>query len=148
MKVTYTTTVLGFGNHAAIKIPDSQLAKLGANKRAPLRITINGYSYHSTATGVDGKCMVVFPTRDRLASGVAAGDTIRVTMELESGYRHVDIPQLLLNSLHQQGLLDVFMAMNYTNRKAYCRLVADAKTEATQQRRVQKIIAALTTTKE
>ena len=55
MKATYQTVVIGHGKHASIEIPDEILAKLGANKRAPLKITINGYTYQSTATGVDGK---------------------------------------------------------------------------------------------
>ena len=50
MKTTYQTTVLGFGNHAAIQIPDENLAELGGNKRAPLKVTVNGYTYQSTAT--------------------------------------------------------------------------------------------------
>ena len=39
----------------------------------------------STATGMDGKCLVIFPTRDREASGVASGDRVMVTLELDDG---------------------------------------------------------------
>ncbi|MDB5185291.1 MAG: hypothetical protein JWN38_1099 [Candidatus Saccharibacteria bacterium] len=143
MKTTYQTTVIGFGNHASIEIPDKNLAEIGGNKRAPLKITINGYTYQSTATGVDGKCMVVFPTRDRDASGAAAGDRITVTLELDDGYRHVDVPDALKDALAVNGLSEVFHDQTYSKRKEFAKQVGDAKAEETRARRIEKIIAQL-----
>jgi bifunctional DNA-binding transcriptional regulator/antitoxin component of YhaV-PrlF toxin-antitoxin module len=140
MKTTYETVVIGHGNHASIEIPDKNLAEIGANKRAPLKITINGYTYQSTATGVDGKCMVVFPTRDREASGAAAGDRITVTLELDDGYRHVDVPDALSNVLAVNGLSETFHDLTYSKRKEFARQVNDAKAEETRNRRIEKII--------
>jgi bifunctional DNA-binding transcriptional regulator/antitoxin component of YhaV-PrlF toxin-antitoxin module len=140
MKTTYQTVVIGFGNHASIEIPDINLAEIGGNKRAPLKITINGYTYQSTATGVDGKCMVVFPTRDREASGAAAGDRITVTLELDDGYRHVDAPATLSEALTLNGLSEAFHNLTYSKRKEFARQVSDAKTEETRARRIEKII--------
>ena len=92
MAVTYTTVILGFDNHAAIEIPDQVLTKLGASRRAQLIVTVNGHTYRSTSTGMNGKCLVVFPQKDRDASGIAAGDKTKVTLELEVGRRDVEIP--------------------------------------------------------
>lgn len=143
MRTSYTTTILGFGNHAAIEIPEEQLQVLGANKRAPLKVTLNGYTYQSTATVMDGKCLVVFPTRDREASGVKAGDTLEVILELDSGYREVEVPAELQTALEQAGLQDTFVALAYSRRKEYARQVAEAKAPETKERRIQKIIAEL-----
>lgn len=140
MKTTYETVVLGFGNHAAIEIPDKNLAEIGGNMRAPLKITINDYTYQSTATGVDGKCLVVFPTRDREASGAAAGDTITVTLELDSGYRRVDMPAALSEALAARGLSETFHDLNYSKRKEFARQVSEAKADETRTRRIKKII--------
>jgi bifunctional DNA-binding transcriptional regulator/antitoxin component of YhaV-PrlF toxin-antitoxin module len=140
MKTTYETVVIGFGNHASIEIPDKNLAEIGGNKRAPLKITIDGYTYQSTATGVDGKCMVVFPMRDREAAGVAAGDQITVTLELDDGYREVDMPAELSDALHANGLSDVFHELNYSRRKEFARQVAEAKAKETRDRRIEKIV--------
>ena len=139
MVTTYKTVIVGFGNHAAIHIPNENLAELGANRRAPLKITVNGYTYQSTATGVDGKCMVVFPTRDRVASGVAAGDEVMITLELDNGYRTVDMPAELTEALVADGLSDVFHSLTYSRRKEYARQVAEAKAPETKERRIQKI---------
>jgi bifunctional DNA-binding transcriptional regulator/antitoxin component of YhaV-PrlF toxin-antitoxin module len=143
MKTTYETVVIGFGNHASIEIPDKNLAEIGGSKRAPLKITINGYTYQSTATGVDGKCMVVFPTRDREASGAAAGDRVTVTLELDDGYRQVDVPAALTSALAVNGLTETFHDLTYSKRKEFARQVSEAKAQETKTRRIEKIIAQL-----
>jgi bifunctional DNA-binding transcriptional regulator/antitoxin component of YhaV-PrlF toxin-antitoxin module len=143
MKTTYDTIVFGFGNHASIEIPDKNLAEIGGNKRAPLKITINGYTYQSTATGVNGKCMVVFPTRDREASGAVAGDRVTVTLELDDGYRHVDVPSALRDALAARNLSATFNDLTYSKRKEFARQVSDAKSEETRARRIEKVIALL-----
>lgn len=143
MKTTYETVVIGFDNHASIEIPDKNLAEIGGNRRAPVKITINGYTYQSTATGVDGKCMVVFPTRDREASGAAAGDKVTVTLELDDGYRHVDVPPALATALKANSLSETFHDLTYSKRKEFARQVAEAKADDTRERRVQKVISSL-----
>ncbi len=140
MKTTYQTVVIGFDNHASIEIPDKNLKEIGGNKRAPVKVTINGYTYQSTATGVDGKCMVVFPTKDREASGAKAGDLISVTLELDDGYRHVDVPKSLEEALASKALVDKFSKLNYSSRKEFARMVNDAKAEETKNRRIEKIV--------
>jgi hypothetical protein len=143
MKTTYQTFVIGHGNHASIEIPDKNLKELGANKRAPLKITVNNHTYQSTATAVDGKCMVVFPEKDRAAAKSASGDYITVTLELDSGYRSVDIPEELKHSLETHDLSEAFRNLIYSNRKEFARQVREAKAEETKKRRIKKIIAIL-----
>lgn len=143
MKTTYQTIVIGEGNHASLEIPDEQLAVIGGNRRAPLKITINGYTYQSTATGVNGRCRVVFPMRDREASGAAAGDTVTVTLELDDGYRRVDVPAALSQVLAANGLGEAFHNLTYSKRKEFARQVAEAKAAETQNRRIEKIVASL-----
>lgn len=143
MKTSYQTVVIGYGNHASVEIPDKNLAEIGGNKRAPLKVTINGYTYQSTASGVGGRCMVVFPTRDREASGVAAGDRITVTLELDNGYRHIDVPVALSDALDIKGLSRTFHNLTYSKRKEFSRQVNDAKTDETRARRIQKVVNAL-----
>ena len=143
MKTTYETVVLGFGNHAAIEIPPEQLAALGGNKRMPLKVTVKDYTYQSTAAVMDGQTLVVFPTKDRQTSGVASGDRVMVTLELDSGYRKVDVPAELKVALEEAGLWQKFYDSNYSTRKEYARGVREAKAEETKARRVEKIVEQL-----
>jgi hypothetical protein len=143
MKTTYETVVLGYGNHAAIEIPKKNLAEIGGNKRAPLKVTVKHHTYQSTATVMDGKCLVVFPTRDRVASGVASGDKVTVTLQLDAGYREVEMPGALSVALESENLTDEFNSLVYSKRKEHARSVAEAKAEETRQRRIAKVLDSL-----
>lgn len=90
--------------------------------------------------------MVVFPTRDREASGVWAGDRVSVTLELDDGYREVEVPAELREALEAHKLATVFHDLTYSKRKEFARQVAEAKSEETRTRRVQKVIDSLPST--
>lgn len=143
MSVTYTTTVIGHGNHAALEVPDEVLAELGTNKRAPLKVSINGYNFQTTATGVDGKCMIPFAMKDREGSGTKAGDVIEVTVELDSGHREVEMHPELVSALAAASLTEVFEALTYSKRKEFARQVNEAKADETRAKRIQKVIESL-----
>lgn len=140
MSITYETRVIGEGNHASLLIPDEVLSKLGANRRAPLKITVNGHTYRSTSTGVAGECRVVFPQRDRDQANAAAGDLVAVTLELELGHREVEVPPQLNAALVKAGLRKTFEELTYSKRKEFSRQVTEAKTEETRVKRIQRII--------
>ena len=143
MAVSYTTEVLGEGNHASLLIPEWVLTELNANKRAPLKVTINGHTYQSTAVGVAGQCRVVFPQKERVAAGASSGETVTVHLELDAGYREVEIPEELLEGLSLAHLEDAFSELSYSKRKEFARSVREAKAADTKSRRVQAVIESL-----
>lgn len=145
MSVTYMTDVIGEGNHASLLIPDAVLAELGTNKRAPLIVTINGHTYRSTAVGVAGECRVVFPSKDRLAAGAIAGDTVEVHLELDTGHREVLLHPELESALVAAGARERFEALSYSKRREFARQVDEAKAEDTRARRVAKVLESLGT---
>jgi bifunctional DNA-binding transcriptional regulator/antitoxin component of YhaV-PrlF toxin-antitoxin module len=147
VSVTYETDVLGEGNHASLLIPQWVLDKLQTNKRAPLKVTINGHTYQSTAVGVDGECRVVFPSAERLAANAKAGDSVEVTLELDSGYRTVEMHPELDAALSKSDLAEVFSKLSYSKRKELARQVNEAKAEDTRLRRIEKVLEALKTEK-
>lgn len=143
MAVTYKTKVIGYKNHASLAIPDEVLEKLGSNRRAPLKVTINDHTYQSTATAVDGECRVVFPHKNREASGVKAGDLVSVTLELDSGTREVEMPDELLVALAKTKLTEKFASLTYSKRKEFARQVSEAKADETKLKRIEKVLASL-----
>ena len=141
--MTYSTVVIPDGNHASIAIPDTILAELGGNRRAALRVTINGHTYESTATAVNGECRVVFPSANRAAAGAAGGDTVEVTLELITGYREVELHPEFAKALDEAGLRAGFDELAYSHRKEYARAIAEAKADKTRQRRIASAIDAI-----
>lgn len=140
MAVKYETEVLGEGNHASLLIPDWVLEELKTNKRAPLKVTVNGHTYQSTAVGVAGECRVVFPSAERKAAKVSSGDIVEVTLELDSGYREVQMPAELVKAVKSNGLTKTFADLSYSKRKEFARQVSEAKTEETLLRRIDKVL--------
>lgn len=140
MAVVYETQVIGDGNHASLLIPQWVLDELGTNKRAPLKVTVNGHTYQSTAVGVAGECRVVFPSADRVAAGAVAGDLVEVSLELDSGYRQVEMPDALQQALEVAGVWELFSGLSYSKRKEFARQVAEAKAEETRLRRIAKVV--------
>ncbi len=142
MTVSYKTRIVREGNHASLEIPDAVLAELGANKRAPLIVTVNGHSYRSTAVGVDGGCRVVFPQRERELAGVSVG-LVSVDLQLDSGYREVDVPPELAEVLTQNNIREEFNGFSYSQRREWVRSVADAKKQETRAKRIDGIVVAI-----
>ncbi len=50
----FTTTIVGDGNKAGIEVPDEIVDGLGAGKRPPVVVTINGQSYRSSIAVMGG----------------------------------------------------------------------------------------------
>jgi antitoxin component of MazEF toxin-antitoxin module len=143
MQTTFDTVILGFGNNAGIEVPAANLEALGSGKRPPVVVTVGNYSYRSTVGGMSGRTLIPLPKAHRDAAGLKAGDAVTVTLVLDDGPRSVDVPPLLQAALEQAGLAEKFAALAYSKRKEFARQVAEAKTDATRERRIEKVLQAL-----
>lgn len=140
---TFTTKLLGFGNNTGIEVPPANIAELGSSKKPPIEVSVNGYTYKSTVAVMNGRYMISFAKAHREASGIQAGDQIKVVLVLDEGVREVVIPEQLRTSLQNENLLEAFNKLAYSSRKEAVRQVNDAKAEETRGRRIEKIVASL-----
>jgi bifunctional DNA-binding transcriptional regulator/antitoxin component of YhaV-PrlF toxin-antitoxin module len=122
-------------------VPEKNILELGTNKRPPVNVNVNGFTYKSTVAVMGGRYMISFPKANRVATGLKAGDEIRVILELDEGVREVVVPQALQDALKKNSLSEKFAKLAYSKRKEYARLVNDAKADDTRNRRIEKIIA-------
>jgi antitoxin component of MazEF toxin-antitoxin module len=143
METTFETAILGFGNNTGIEVPPANLAALGSSKRPPVTVTVNGYTYDSTVGVMGGRTLISLPKAHREAAGLKAGDAVSVTLVLVDGPRQVEVPAQLLAALEIAGLAARFEQLAYSKRKEHARQVSEAKTDATRDRRIEKVIAAL-----
>ncbi len=141
----FRTTILQAGKTAAgIRVPDEVVESLGAGKRPPVRVTINGYSYRNTIAVVDGVFMVGVSNEHRAASGLAGGDEVEVDIELDSSPREVIIPPALQAALDADpAARATFEKLSYSNRSWHVLQVEGTRNEETRQRRLAKSIEAL-----
>ncbi len=146
MKVTYTTTITqeeGL-NATGIPVPAEVVAAFGQGKRPKVVVHIGGHSYRSTVAAYGDVYMLPLSQERRAAAGVEAGQTVEITLELDTQPRTVDVPDHLAAALAEQpGLRAAFDALSYSARKEHVRQVETAKAAETRQRRIDKIVAGL-----
>jgi|SRR5581483_10334781 len=143
MRTTFDTVILGAGNNTGIEVPPDALDALGAGKRPPVVVTVGSYTYRSTPGVMGGRSMISLSKAHREAAGLKAGDPVSVTLELEQGPRPVDVPAELEAALAAAGLTDEFARQSYSKRKEFARQVAEAKAEATRDRRIARVLDSL-----
>ncbi|MGF4044352.1 YdeI/OmpD-associated family protein [Paenarthrobacter nitroguajacolicus] len=140
----FTTTIVGDGNKAGIEVPDAIVEGLGAGKRPPVVVTINGQSYRSSIAVMGGKYMVGVSSANRELTGAAAGDTVDVGLEVDTEPRVVELPADLTAALEAEPEAKAFYGtLNYSSQRRYVEPIGDAKTEETRARRIAKVVADL-----
>lgn len=141
----YTTTIVQSGGHTTgIEVPEDVMAALGPGKRHPVRVSLNGHTYRSSAVSYQGRFMISLSAENRDAAGVVGGDEVEVDVELDTEPRVVEVPEALAQALAADDHAKMFYdSLSVSKQKRFTVPVADAKTEETRQRRVDKAMQAL-----
>jgi hypothetical protein len=127
-----------------IVIPNDVLAALGAGKKPPVKVVVNGYAYRSTVATVDGNFMVGFSADHRAASGLKGGDPIEVSIELDTEPRTVELPADFEAALNADAKAKATFEKLSNSLKGYnVSQVTGTKNPETRQRRIEKAIATL-----
>ncbi len=142
-----TTLVQGESkNVVGIVVPPEVVAALGAGKRPPVKVTLNGYAYRGAVAVMGGDYMVGVAAEHRAKAGVAGGETLEVDIEFDAAPRTVDVPDDLAAVLEAAGVAAAFAGLAPSHRKEHVRAINEAKTPETRTRRidaaVQKVLAA------
>lgn len=142
----FRTTLEAAGKTATgFRVPPEVVAALGKGKRPPVVVTLNGtYTYRNTVAVYGDEYLLGVSAEHRAASGVAAGDTITVDLELDTAPREIVEPPDLAAALDADVAARArFDALSPSNRGAVVALVTGAKTDETRQRRIEKAVASL-----
>ena len=127
-----------------IPVPDEVVAGLGPGKRHAITVTLNGHSYRSSVAPYRGTYMIALSAENRIKAGVAGGDEVDVTIELDDKPRTVDEPELLSVALAADpAARTAFDALSYSNQRRHVLAIEGAKTDATRQRRLDAVLAEL-----
>lgn len=142
----FRTEVLGTGGSTAgIVVPDDVVQALGGGKRAKVVVTVHGFTYRTSVAPMDGRFLVPISAERRAAAGVAAGDAVDVTLELDTAPREVTVPDDLAAALDDRpGARARFDALSFSNRQRHVLSVEGAKAAETRARRVEKVVAEMT----
>ncbi|MFL6604839.1 MAG: YdeI/OmpD-associated family protein [Steroidobacteraceae bacterium] len=98
-----------------------------------------GYTYRSTMAVMGGKYMVGVSADVRAAAKVAGGDSITVSVELDSAPRDVTVPVELQRALaHNAKARALFESLSYSKKRLYTLPIERGKTDETRQRNLAK----------
>lgn len=139
----FTATVEASGKTATgIEVPADVVEKLGAGKRPPVRVTINGYTYRTSIGVMGGRCLIPVSADVRKAAGVAAGDELDVDLDLDTAPRVLAVPADLAQAM-DPDTRRFFDSLSYSRRQRFVLPIEQAKTPETRQRRIDKALTAL-----
>jgi Bacteriocin-protection, YdeI or OmpD-Associated/Domain of unknown function (DUF1905) len=127
-----------------IEIPPEVVESLGAGKKPPVAVTINGHTYRSTVASRSGRFLVGVSAENRAAADVAAGDKIEVELELDDKPREVRVPDDLAAALDRDAKAKSFFEeLTYSQKKWYVLPIEEAKKQETRERRLDKALQML-----
>jgi bacteriocin resistance YdeI/OmpD-like protein/uncharacterized protein DUF1905 len=131
-------TTMGF------QVPPEIVEKLGAGKRPPVRVTINGYTYRSTVAPMSGVFMMGLSAENRAGAKVTGPGVIDVDMELDTAPREVTVPPDFAKALAAEpAAKKTFDGLSFSNKSAHVFPIQSAKSDETRQRRIAKSIETL-----
>lgn len=141
----FTTTVLLARKTATgLPVPSDVIDALGAGKRPPVVVTLDGgYTYRSTVGVMNEQFLVPLSAEHRAAAGLEAGDTVEVRIEVDAQPRVVDVPADLAAALHGAGVRAAFDTLSNSRQRAIVDPVEQAKAPETRQRRIEKAVESL-----
>ncbi len=140
--VTFDTTVAATGNNTGIVVPAGVIGRLGAGKRPPVLVSVNGYEYRNTVGVMGGKHMISISAAIRKATGLAGGDPIQVTLTLADTPQEVNVPDDFAAALAADERAGAFFAaLSNSVQRFHVGNITAAKSADTRQRRIGKAIA-------
>ncbi|OKJ55616.1 YdeI/OmpD-associated family protein [Streptomyces sp. CB02115] len=141
----FSTTMFRTGNNTGIEVPVAVVEALGAGKRPPVNVTVNGYAYRSTIAPMGGRYLIPFSADKRAETGIGGGDAIEVELTLDTASRAVAPPEDLAAALAgAPGAAEAFAALPPGRQKAHVTSIEGAKAQETRERRIAKTVAELT----
>ncbi len=127
-----------------IPVPAEVIDGLGGGKRPPVGVTIGDHTFRTTVGSVGGVPRIPVSAAVRAAAGIAAGDVLDVTVELDTEPREMALPADLAAALEARpDARQFFDGLSPSRRKAYATWVESAKKAETRARRVEKAVVML-----
>jgi bacteriocin resistance YdeI/OmpD-like protein/uncharacterized protein DUF1905 len=130
------------GTGTFVEVPLDVPAVFG-RVRAPVRVTINGFTWRSTVMRYGERYYLPLNARNREGAGVEAGDSVLVEVELDTEKRDVALPADLADALAAAGAREAWDACSFSHRREWVEAIEEAKRPETRTRRVARAVASI-----
>lgn len=137
---TFKTTILREEGMCAIPLTFDPKPVFG-KVRAPVKVTLNGYTFRSTIAAMGGDPFIPFRASHREAAGLAGGETLEVRLELDTEKREVKPPADLVKALEAAPPAWArWQELSYTHQREHAEAVEEAKSPETRARRIARAV--------
>jgi hypothetical protein len=140
---TFRTTIVRDGAMCFIPLtfdPKSVFGKV----RAPVKVTLNGYTYRSTVAVMGGPPSIPLRRSNREAAGLEGGETIDVRLDLDTDQREVKPPSDLVKALKTASpAWERWREPSYSHQREYVEAVEHAKRLDTRARRIEAAVRSI-----
>jgi hypothetical protein len=112
--------------------------------RAPVKVTLNGYTYRSTIAAMGGPPCIPLRTSNREAAKLAGGETLEVRLDLDTEKREVKPPADLVKALKAAPpAWERWQELSYSHQREHVEALAQAKKPETRARRLASAVEAI-----
>ena len=137
---TFRTTIVRNGSMCFVPLTFDPMALFG-RIRAPVKVTLNGYTYRSTIAAMGGPPCVPLRRSNREAAGLDGGETLEVRLDLDTAPRVVKPPADFVKALKASPpAWDRWRTLSYSHQREYAEWILDAKKPETRTRRVLQAV--------
>lgn len=140
----FWTTVEPVERMRGLEMPESVVEALGAGKRPPVTITLNGHTWKSRVAIMGGRYLLGLSIANREAAGVSAGDRVEVEVELDTEPRTISEPDDFAEALNADpAARAAYDRLSYTHRRETVLAIESAKRPETRRQRIEKALETL-----
>lgn len=136
MHKSFTATIVRQGPMCYIPVPFDPREVFG-KLRAPVKVTLNGYTYRSTIAAMGGPPCIPLRKSNREAAGLDGVETLTIRLDLDTEPREVTPPSDLAKALKEAPpAWDRWQSLSYSHQREHADAVESAKKPETRQRRI------------
>lgn len=135
----FKTTIVRDGSACFIPLTFDPKTVFG-KVRAPVKVTLNGYTYRSTIAAMGGPPCIPLRRSNREAAGLEGNETIEVRLDLDADTRVVKPPADLVKALKASAVWDRWQDLSYTHQREHVEAIEEAKKPETRARRLEKAV--------
>jgi hypothetical protein len=112
--------------------------------RAPVKVTLNGYTYRSTIAAMGGPPCVPLRRSNREAAGLRGGETLDVRLDLDTEKREVTPPADLAGALKGAARAwERWQGLSFSHQREHVEYIEQAKKPETRARRIETTVRTL-----
>ena len=139
--VVFKGTLQRAGPAGYIELPFDPKEAFG-KVRAPVKVTLNGYTFRTTVAAMGGPPCIGIRTSYREAAGLEGGEKVEVRVALDDEPRVVTPPADLVKALKAAPpAWDRWRELSFTHQREHAEAVEGAKKPETRERRIANAVA-------